>query len=369
MVSSPLESVYRFAHEAMGTIFEVAVAGLERKYAEQASMAVFQEFDRLEMLFSRFNPCSEIGQVNRLQAGGSLRIGLEAYECLKTAEQVRLDTSGAFDINYKALPRTRDRGGRGRARHNGQDGNPRYHGRFTNTAKKQPPPLAGGDKGEGVSFDNYTLPGPLPSREREFFPPRYVNNPAYELISGANGFSIRLAGLSKENDPVSLDLDLGGIGKGYALERAAAVLADWNVERALVHSGTSTALAVGSAPGLKNGEEGWPVGVGGRWSASGAPGRVLLRNRALSGSGTEVKGQHIIDPRTGRKAKSHLATWVAHPSAAISDALSTAFMVMGREEVKAYCRRHPEVWALVITSTGKPIIFNAHIFAPALPSS
>jgi thiamine biosynthesis lipoprotein len=237
-------------------------------------------------------------------------MGLEVYECLKSAEQVRLDTHGAFDINYLARPR------------------------------------AGGPKGR-----------------KRVRPGKRAGNPCYELSSGPDGYAICLPESADEDSAGSLDLDLGGIGKGYALDRAVAVLADWTVDRALVHSGTSTAVAVGSAPGLKTGEEGWPVGVGGKWTAVGSTGRVLLRNRAISGSGTEVKGRHILDPGTGRKAQSHLAAWVSHPSAAIADALSTAFMVMGRKEVGAYCARRPEVWALVITITGKPASFNSHILS------
>jgi thiamine biosynthesis lipoprotein len=83
----------------------------------------------------------------------------------------------------------------------------------------------------------------------------------------------------------------------------------------------------------------------------------------VSGSGTEVKGEHIIDPRTGRPARAHLAAWAAHPSAAVSDALSTAFLVMGTEEAERYCRSHPEVWGLVIIPGKKCRIFNATAIA------
>ena len=74
MKEFPPESVHRFAHEAMGTIFEVLIAGQEAGYAAQAAEAVFREIDRLEGLFSRFNATSEIGQINRLRADESLRI-------------------------------------------------------------------------------------------------------------------------------------------------------------------------------------------------------------------------------------------------------------------------------------------------------
>jgi thiamine biosynthesis lipoprotein len=79
----------------------------------------------------------------------------------------------------------------------------------------------------------------------------------------------------------------------------------------------------------------------------------------LSGSGTEVKGEHVVDPRTGRPASGHAAAWASHPSAAVSDALSTAFMVMTTAEVAGFCGRHPAVWALVKTGTEKCRIFNA----------
>jgi thiamine biosynthesis lipoprotein len=351
-----LEPVHRFAHEAMGTIFEVVIAGQEREYASQASKAVFREVDRLESLFSRFNPCSEIGQINALQPSRSLQIGVEVYECLQSAEQVRLDTAGAFDVNYRPRLRIHSPESRRRTRPNRRAGNSLYSGLYTNNTKKQPLPL------------NHPLPRPLPSREREFFPPYDVNNPGYELLSGADGFAIRRPELVGEKDAASLDLDLGGIGKGYALDRAAAVLSDWTVERALVHSGTSTVAAIGSALGPGSNEQGWPMGVGGKWTAAGAPGPVLLWNRALSGSGTEVKGGHILDPRTGGRAQSHLSAWVSHPSAAIADALSTAFMVMEQKEVRAYCARHPEVWALVITSAGKPLSYNPHILSSPSPN-
>jgi len=91
------------------------------------------------------------------------------------------------------------------------------------------------------------------------------------------------------------------------------------------------------------------------------PRRVFLNERALSGSGTEVKGRHIRDPRTGRPAKGHLNAWVSHPSAAVSDALSTAFMSMSTKEVRRYCEKHPDVWALLIAPKKKPLLINREI--------
>ena len=278
----------------MATIFEVLIAGQEAGYGTQAAEAAFREIDRLESLFSRFNATSEIGQINRLQPDGSLKIGADCYECLGIAGQIQRETAGAFDINFR--------------------------------------------RGGGSS-----------------------ERPDFELDSSGSCFSIRLRQGFLGRLPANLDLDLGAIGKGYALDKAASILADWSVDRFLIHGGTSSALAAGDAPGLSQGEKGWPVGVGGTWEFSGVPKRVFLNGRALSGSGTEVKGRHIRDPRTGRPAEGHLAAWVSHPSAAVSDALSTAFMSMSGKEARRYCEKHPDVWALLITPKKKPLLINREI--------
>ncbi len=294
MTESSGDRIHRFAHEVMGTVFEVMIAGQETDYAAQASQAVFCEIEHLEALFSRFNATSEIGQINRLLPHESLRISPEAFECLQAAERVRRETAGAFDPNFR--------------------------------------------KSAG-----------------------YSDRPAFDLTADDSAFQVRPHADLFPRPPIGLDLDLGAVGKGYALDKAASLLNEWSVDRFLIHGGTSTALASGSAPSMSPGETGWPVGVGGTWELTEIPKRVLLHNRALSGSGSEVKGAHILDPRTGHRAEGHLAAWVSHPSAAVADALSTAFMAMGHKEVRRYCRDHPDVWALLITPKRKGRIFNPEI--------
>lgn len=134
-------------------------------------------------------------------------------------------------------------------------------------------------------------------------------------------------------------LDLGGIGKGFAIDKAAAILKDWDVEQTIINGGTSTVLALGKT---------WAVGIGGPWGEKAGFTSIKLKDRALSGSGTETKGAHILNPKTGKPAQRHLAAWAVHPSAAHSDALSTAFMMMEPEKINALCGTHPEIDAFVI---------------------
>lgn len=303
------KSVFRFAHFAMGTTFEVLLAEKNEDYARQISQAVFAEIDRIKDLISRFNPTSEIGQINRLRAGQALRIGVETYECLKTALFLHAETHGAFDINVGMLMKYR---------------------------------------GEQLF-------------EKQF--PRVDIQKQLELIQKTRGYAIKYLPAKDMEEPTELSLDLGGIGKGFALEGTLEILSDWGVKRALVHGGTSTALSIGTPPEGEGQRKGWPVGIGGDWKCPKTPKKFFLKDRSLSGSGSEVKGDHIFDPTTNKPAKGHLAAWVSHPAAAVADALSTAFMVMSTEEVRIYCKDHPDVWALVVIDPQTCEIFNPNIAA------
>ncbi len=298
---------HRFAHNAMGTFFEAVIASDDPTYAGQAARAAFKEIDRLEGLFSRFDIRSEVARLNRLQPGQFMAIGVETFDCLTMAEEIREETGGAFDVNRRAWENRDDRDEAGEA----------------------------GEPGDSE-------PEPTPA--------------AFSLLETGRGYEFKR--LKGEDGPLFLDLDLGAIGKGFALDSALEVLADWDIENVLLHGGTSTALASGTAPGRKEDEPGWPVGVGGGWPSLGVPGEIVLQDKALSGSGTEVKGQHILDPRTGKPARGHLAAWAIHDVAAVSDAVSTAFMVMTTAQVEAFCAAHPDVWALAVIDYGKCRAFN-----------
>jgi FAD:protein FMN transferase len=293
----------------MTTFFEVLIAGRDEAYAGQAARAAFDEIDRIERLFSRFDPSSETSRISRLKPGESLAVGVETVHVLGLASFVQIETGGAFDINFRAAAA----------------------------------PTA----------------GRRPARS-----PLLTELLRIEHTGG--GFEVVRTGAKTGSPP--LDLDLGAIGKGFALDCALAVLRDWEIDNVLLHAGTSTALGHGRGTGGAKVKPGWPVGAGAARGRACGPGRFVLRNGALSGSGTEVKGEHIIDPRTGRPARGHAAAWAAHATAAGSDALSTAFMVMRTAEVARFAARHPEVWALVKTGPEKCRIFNAGAAAATRPA-
>jgi len=131
--------------------------------------------------------------------------------------------------------------------------------------------------------------------------------------------------LSIRCDSGKLEFDLGAIGKGFALDRMAEVLREWGCPAFLLVAGGSSILA-GDAPA---GTAGWSCGLGDDHS----PRRYWLKNVSLSGSGLAVKGKHILDPRTGRPAQRQNRAWALTETAAESDALSTACMVLDEPEI------------------------------------
>ena len=164
---------------------------------------------------------------------------------------------------------------------------------------------------------------------------RNSDNPCLDL--SPSGLGVRVV-----SDGVAIDL--GGIGKGFALDRLGALLIEWDIRRALLCASTSTVLALAAPPGKR----GWPVTFGPAHDVRS----LELADSAFSGSGTAAKGQHIIDPGTGRPARGRYRAWATASTGAVADALSTAFMVMSEERigeccasqrgVRAYGQRTPE---------------------------
>ena len=138
-------------------------------------------------------------------------------------------------------------------------------------------------------------------------------------------------------------IDLGGIGKGFALDRLHQLLVEWGATSGLLCSGASTILAFGP--------EEWPVDL----TTEHDRRRILLRGRALAASGTGIQGSHIVHPHAEEGADSYHfpRLWVVAQDAARGDAWSTAVMLMEPAEAGQVVGAVPAVEALYVERDGK----------------
>ena len=196
----------------------------------------------------------------------------------------------------------------------------------------------------------------------------------FDLTGGAFDVSIGTGLPSLELDPDDclvrattggVRIDLGGIGKGYAVDLMAELLQDWGLERALVHGGFSSVLALEAPPGL----DGWPLTLSDPAGPSRVLARLSVRQAALGASGRR-KGDHIVDPSTGEPARGRRAAWVVVPRpriaapeaqtdgsprmapTAVADALTTAFFLLSPDEIETLCERSPGVEAWILQEPG-----------------
>ncbi|MDI6844909.1 MAG: FAD:protein FMN transferase [Candidatus Saccharicenans sp.] len=358
--------VFSFRHQAMATFFEVMVAGEDEDYSRSAARAFFREIDRLEGFLSRFDPGSEISRINRLKPGEILPIGLETFEFLKLSFQLMVETGGAFNINFRALKdaevESRRQGEKARV----IEGKSKLFEGESSAEKTIKPKKGGASRKsseearaeghrhgeEAAAYEKDSGPRGYPVLSDEKNRENFLSVFPLELVEENRGY----AAVRLEVPGASLDLDPGAIGKGYALEKACGIFSDWEIEDFLVSAGGSTVFARGPQP--------WPVAVGGGFDFF-RPGKISLKGSALSGSGHEVKGEHIFDPWRRIECSRHLAVWVLHPSPAVADGLSTAFMVMSLDEIRHFAQRHPEVSALILSRRKKSYFFNEmNIYEP-----
>lgn len=282
-------NIRRFCHEAMATTFEVIIAHEDERFARQAAFAAFEEVDRLEAELSRFVPNSDVARINKLPVNQPLRLGLDTFECLKLSEKIYAQTEGAFDVTVGPLLECwRDK-----------DKKPR-----------------------------------TPSQE--------------QLDTALQNVGTDLIYLDEDEHTITMlagpvQVDLGGVGKGYTVDRMAEMLREWTVEAALISGGYSSVLAL-DAP---EGTVGWPVTLSNPDDHKQILIRTNLKNRGLGSSGLQ-QGRHIIDPRSGQPVEGRRAAWSSAPDAGTADALSTAFMIMGPEQIEQYCTRYQEVKAVIV---------------------
>jgi thiamine biosynthesis lipoprotein len=209
----------------------------------------------------------------------------------------------------------------------------------------------------------------------------------YDLTSGAFDVAIGTGLPALEIDADAFEvraaaggvrIDLGGIGKGYAVDLVAELLEEWDLGRAFVHGGFSSVVAL-EPP---DGRDGWALTFSDPRQPSRTFAQLSMRQAALSASGIR-KADHIKDPRTGEPVRGRLAAWAALPRpaptdgaaatgagprlapAAIADALTTAFMLLPEPEIAALCASSPGLEAWMLPEGAAELLhFGAGILAP-----
>ncbi len=301
---------------AMACRFEVTLPLDDQAGVTVASRAL-DEVCRLEQQLTVFRESSEVSLINRRAADGFVRVDESLFSLLLLCREFCRETGGAFDITSGPLSRCW--------------GFLKRQGRIPGPDEiEKAKALIGDDK----------------------------------LLFDCESFAIRFA-------RPGVEINLGSIGKGYALDRIAAMMRGRS-RATLLSAGSSSIHAIGAGDRGHNGHDGhdaWMVGVRHPGNREKRLAVVRLCDAALSTSGDEEQffeygGKrygHIIDPRTGWPADRVASVTVIAQSAAVTDALATAFYVGGPELAADYCATHPGVLVLMLESGAeRPVIFGAN---------
>jgi FAD:protein FMN transferase len=314
----------------MATRFEIALYGADPVALRAAAEEAFDEVERIEGRLSLYRADPEIARVNALAHRQPVRVSPPVFGLLERARQLNLETAGAFDISVAPLVR-----------------------------------CWGLMRGAG------RVPSPDElARAR--------------ACTGMHLVHLDSDALCVRFDREGVMLDLGAIGKGYAVEKAAELLRDAGVTSALLHGGTSTIYALGHPPD----QAAWKVAlempsalaspvVSGREEASDGgtlnatvprtPLAVVpLKDESLSVSAVWGKGfaaggktyGHVLDPRTGAPAEAALMAAVVLPSATETDALSTALLVFGPGGGARIAASRPGVKTFVVHRAGGELVLE-----------
>ncbi len=296
------QSQASFVHKkkyVMGTVFEIAAYGESRAQLSSAVDLALQEVVRLDDVMSDYKPESALSRLNHSSHSRPQRVPPDLYRVIGEALQYSRLSGGKFDVTVGPLVnlwKAAIRGG-------------------------QPP----------SSADEEKVRACVGYRKVELLPPDRV----------------------QFHSPCTR-IDLGGIGKGYALDRAAAVLRAHGISRALLDAGGSTLLALGTPPG----QAGWPVHL--KDPSNRVNPVVMLSNNSVSTSeqtppsllSPETAG-HIIDPDSGAPERTPFAVSAVARTGTASDALSTTLLVVGPDKGKELVKAVAGVAAVWISADGK----------------
>ena len=284
----------RLQRRAMACRFTILLSG-EDAHHVPAARDELDEVERIEAALTVFREESDLVRLNLRAAVAPVAVALELFALLALCRDLHADTEGAFDITSTPLSRC-----------------------------------------WGFLAREGRLPAP---EEIE----------AARALVGMDAVTLDASRRTVRFQRPGLELNLGSIGKGYALRRIGERLQGGGVRHALLSAAGSSVLAIGGRDG------GWLIDVRSPQRPDRCLARLRLRNGALGTSGAgeqfvEVGGTrygHVIDPRTGWPAKGVLSASVVHRDAAVADALATAFCVGGPQLARRYCATHPNTMALL----------------------
>ena len=300
LISSFVESaenqvlVYKKKY-VMGTIFEIAAYDQSSEHASRAIEKAFQEIVRLDDLLSNYKPDSALSSLNRSAHFHAEQVPSDLYRVIDQSVQFSRLSDGKFDISIAPLVNLWKAALRG-------DGTP------SRAQQDEVRSCVGYQKIELLPPDRISFRSPC------------------------------------------LQVDLGAIGKGYAVDRAAEVLRALGIRNALINAGGSTIFALGSPPE----QTGWLVHL--RDPSNKIDPQVMLKDGSVSTSeqtapsllGNDSAG-HIIDPDTGMPLKTVFAVSAVSKTASASDALSTTLLLLGPERGKVLIKSMADVSAIWIS--------------------
>jgi thiamine biosynthesis lipoprotein len=292
-------ALVRVSRRAMATTFEVAIPYRAHPDPVAAAEDALDLIDDLEDQMTVFREHSEVSRLNATAAAGPVPVEERLFELFARCAAWTRETDGAFDIATGALTKAWG---------------------FNHRQGRVPTPA---ERAAAVARTGMR---------------HVILNPDARTVK------FRVPGL---------EINLGAVGKGYALDRAADLLLErWGVTAALLHGGGSSVYAIGHPPGDPRG---WAIDLKHPWEAASL-GVIRLRDRGLGTSAAtfqhfEYNGRklgHLIDPRTGWPVEGTASASVAAPTAAEADAMSTAAFVLGPPGADRLTRTRPALGAVVL---------------------
>jgi len=299
--------------KAMACRFEVTLPMGDHAGVGVATDALNQ-IDRLEAQLSVFRESSEVSRINRQATTKAVRIEDSLFDLLTLCKKLHHDTEGTFDITSGPLTRC---------------------------------------------WGFLKRDGRVPSIEAIESARLLVSSNKLLLDDEARTIRLLQAGM---------EVNLGSIGKGYALDRVAASLRD-RVRIALLNAGASSIVAIGAGGCDQGRNQGWSVGLRHPRNRNERLAKLRLHDCAVSTSGSEEQffehdGRrygHIIDPRSGWPAQNVSSVSVVARSGAITDALATAFYIGGRELAERYCATHRQILVIMLESSSEvPVVIGSY---------